>query len=99
MLDAQVLKRFGGGLVTTCFYIFITPPDTLNSFLKVLARPLQVFRQCVVERRGGVLAAMPGVFLQLCFAFRLNRYEIHAPSLGGEATLCQRPWHSPQGLT
>jgi hypothetical protein len=45
MLVAQVREKFGGGLGTAGFHIFVASTDSLDRFREVLSLPFQIGRQ------------------------------------------------------
>src|SRR4029077_826884 len=61
MLAAQAGERLSRGAGTPSSYILEAVTNALDGLCKVLALPLQVGCQSVVEGRGGVLAAPFGV--------------------------------------
>src|SRR5271157_4349256 len=77
MLAAQAGEKLGGGSGTPGSYILVAVTDALNGFCEVLALPLQVGGQNIVEGRGRVLSAPFGVLFQLRLTLRLERDHIH----------------------
>jgi hypothetical protein len=84
MLQAHVGKEVSGGPGTSGFYVFMTPANTFNSFLEILALPFQIGCQSFIECDGRVLAMSLRILFQLCLALRLEGYHIHGSSLRGE---------------
>jgi hypothetical protein len=77
MLAAQIGEKLGRGSGTPGSYIFVAVTDALDGFCKVLALPLKVGGQSIVEGCGSVLAAPFGVLFQLRLTLRLQWNHIH----------------------
>ena len=81
MLPAHLSKKFAGRFGSAGSYILITVTNSFNGFRKILAFPLQIGSQRVIQGCSGILAAPSGVFFQLCLTFRLQWNHIHFASL------------------
>ena len=77
MLAAQIGEKLPGGSGAPGSYILVAVADTLNGFREVLALPLKVGGQSVVESGGRILSAPFGVLFQLRLALRLEWDHIH----------------------
>ena len=77
MLAAQIGEKLGGRSGTSGSYILVALTDALDGFCEVLALPLQVGGQSIVEGRSRVLSAPFGVLFQLCLTLRLEWNHIH----------------------
>jgi hypothetical protein len=61
MLAAQIGEKLCGGSGTPGSYIFVAVTDALDGSCEILALPLQVSGQSIVQRRSRVLPAPFGV--------------------------------------
>jgi len=77
MLAAQIGEKFGGGSGTPGSDILVASTDALDGFCEVLALPLKVGGQSIVEGRSRVLAAPFGVLFQLRLTLRFKWDHIH----------------------
>jgi hypothetical protein len=77
MLAAQVGEKLSRGSGTPSSYILAAVTDALDGFCEVLALPLKVGSQSVIEGRGRVLSAPFGVLFQLRLTLRLEWDHIH----------------------
>jgi hypothetical protein len=77
MFPAQVRKEVSGGPGAASLYVFVALADALDSFGKVLAFPLKISSESVIQRSSRILTAALGVLLELCLAFRLEWDRIH----------------------
>jgi len=84
MLPAKIGEKLGGGSGATSSYILVAATDALNGFCEVLALPLQVGGQSIVEGCGRVLSSPFGILFQLRPTLRLEWDHIHG-----------RPWFPP----
>jgi hypothetical protein len=76
MLAAQIGEKLGGGSGTPCLYILVTVPDALSGFCEVLALPLEIDGQSIVEGRGRILSPPFGILFQLRLTLRLEWDDI-----------------------
>ena len=72
MLPAHVCKKLGSGPGVASFHIFMSLANPFNGFREILAFPLQIGCKSVIQGYGGIRAAPPGVFFQLCLTFRFE---------------------------
>ena len=77
MLAAQIGEKLSGGSGTPGSYILVAVTDALDGLCEVLAFPLKVGDQSIVEGRGRVLSAPFGVLFQLRLTLRLERDHIN----------------------
>jgi hypothetical protein len=63
MLPAHLGKELAGRSGTSRFYVFVTLADAFRSLLEVLALPLQISGQSLVEGGGRVLTMSLSVLL------------------------------------
>ena len=77
MLAPQIGEKFGGRSGAPGSYILVPLTDAVGGFCEVLAFPLKVGCQSIVESRGRVLSAPFGVFLQLRLTLRFEWDHIH----------------------
>ena len=77
MLAAQIGEKLCGGSGTPGSYIFVAVTDALDGSCEVLALPLQVSGQSIVQGRSRVLSAPFGVLFQLRLTLRLEWDHIH----------------------
>jgi hypothetical protein len=85
MLTAQFAEKLGGVSCASGSYILIAVTDTLDGFGKILALPLKVGSQSIVEGRGRVLSTPFGVLFKLRLTLRLEWNHIHV-DLGSSPT-------------
>ena len=77
MLPRELIEELVGGRGATRLHILVTLADGIDSFLIVLALPLEVVGQRVVERVSRTLPSSARKVLQLCQPLRLERNRVH----------------------
>ena len=77
MLAAQIGEQLYSGSGTPGLHILVAVTDALDGFCEVLALPLKVGGQGVVEGRSRVLAAPFSVLFQLRLTLWLEWDHIH----------------------
>jgi hypothetical protein len=78
MFLAHFGKELSGWTGTPGSYVFMTPADTFNGFLEILALPFQIGSKSLIKRGGRVLATPLRVFLQLRLALGFEGNHIHS---------------------
>jgi hypothetical protein len=77
MLAAQIGEKLGGWSGAPGLYILVAVTDALSGLCEVLALPLEIGGQSIVEGCGRILSAPLGVFFQLRPTLRLEWDHIH----------------------
>ena len=77
MLPREVIEELLSGGGPTGSYVLVSLADGINSLLVVLALPIEIVGERIIERISGALAAAPGVLLQLGQSLRLDGYSLH----------------------
>ena len=77
MLPRELIEELVGGCGATRLHILVALADGIDSFLIILALPLEVVGQRVVERISRTLPSSARKVLQLCQSLRLERNRVH----------------------
>jgi len=77
MLPRELIEELVGGCGATRLHILVALADGIDSFLIILALPLEVVGQRVVERVSRTFPSSARKVLQLCQSLRLERNRVH----------------------